>query len=234
MKQILSICCILLIFPITVLPSPQQTPDPLIEAMVESITEEDVEDVLRTLVGFGSRYSSHSGCQKAVDYVADLFEEWGLDSVYTEKYKSNYAPNLIGVIKGSANTDSIFLLGAHIDATSNQAPNIAPGADDNGSGSTVTILSAKAMSKYRFRHTVRFVLFTGEENGIVGSGDYADKHKNDNIIATVINDMVGWTNSSNEDYQVEANTASKWIGNICDKAADDYVGLPTKVDPPSS
>ena len=85
MKQIVSICCIFLLFPITLLASPGQTPDPLIEAMVGSITEEDVEDVLRTLVGFGSRYSSHSGCQKAVDYVAGLFEEWGLRAQFNRR-----------------------------------------------------------------------------------------------------------------------------------------------------
>lgn len=211
-----------------------QIPDPVIESMVDGITQADVTEVLTKLVGFGSRFSSHPGCQKAVDYVADLFREWGLDSVYTEKYRSDYAPNLIGVKKGAVDTDSIYIIGAHIDATSNKAPSIAPGADDNGSGSTVTILTAKAMSKLNFRHTVRFILFTGEENGIVGSKDYANKHKNENIVGVLTNDMVGYTNDVEEDYQVEANNSSKWLGKFLVDVATTYTDLPTKVDPPSS
>ncbi len=234
MRKLFFLSSVLLVSINSSFSEPRQTTNPLIEAMVESITEEDVEDVLRTLVDFGSRHSTHSGCQEAVEYVHGLFTEWGLDSVYYENYRNGYAPNVIGILKGVEETDSVFLIGAHIDATSNQAPSVAPGADDNGSGSTVTILTAKALSKFEFRHDVRFVLFTGEENGILGSGDYASRHSNDNLIGTVINDMVGWTNNEIEDYQVEANTQSEWLAEILVDAADDYVGLPTKADPPSS
>lgn len=211
-----------------------QAKSELIQEMVDHVTQEEVTDILNMLVDFGSRYSSHPGCQKAVDTVAALFESWGFDSVYTEKYRSDYAPNIIGVLKANSGSDSIFVIGAHIDATSNMKPNIAPGADDNGSGSTVTILAARILSHYSFKHELRFILFTGEENGVVGSADYARTHKDDNIIGMVNNDMVGYTNEENDDYELETNSRSQWMADIWEKAAEDYVGIPTKINSPSS
>ena len=41
----------------------------------------------------------------------------------------------------------------------------APGADDNGSGSAALLTAANIMSRYRFQRTIRFVFFTGEEQG---------------------------------------------------------------------
>jgi hypothetical protein len=49
----------------------------------------------------------------------------------------------------------------------------APGADDNASGSIAVMLAARLLADRPLAHTVRFVLFTGEEQGLRGSAAYA-------------------------------------------------------------
>ena len=63
----------------------------------------------------------------------------------------------------SGTTRTVITCG-HLDAYANN-PGVAPGADDNGSGSTAVLEAARVMSPYTFRNTVRFSLFGAEEIG---------------------------------------------------------------------
>jgi hypothetical protein len=71
---------------------------------------------------------------------------------------------------------------------------LAPGADDNGSGSVAVLMAAKRLAPYHFTHTIRFVLFTGEEQGLHGSAAYAtDRQALGEEIRGVVNlDMIGY------------------------------------------
>lgn len=82
------------------------------------------------------------------------------------------------------------MLGAHIDALTARGVDIAPGADDRGNGGALTIHTAKVMSEYSFYHKVRFILFTGEENGVPGSKDYAARHTQHKIIGLINNELI--------------------------------------------
>jgi Zn-dependent M28 family amino/carboxypeptidase len=71
---------------------------------------------------------------------------------------------------------------------------LAPGADDNASGSVGVMMAAQALSEYDFQRTVRFVLLTGEEQGLLGSDRYARKvaEDGDNVVAVYNMDMIAW------------------------------------------
>lgn len=201
--------------------------NPKIEAMVASITEAEAEEKLRKLMSWGSRYSNSNACQKACEWARDKFIEWGLDSVYLDKFSSSQGPNVVGILKGTKQVqDSIFITGAHIDTK-------GPGADDNGSGTILTMLNAKAMSKYTFRNDVRFVLFNAEEVGILGSGDYARKHRRDKIKGVLTHDMCLWWKRGDKDFQMEVKRDYRWLAEAYEKIGEDYVDLELTVDPPS-
>jgi Zn-dependent M28 family amino/carboxypeptidase len=198
--------------------------------MVDSVNENDFESVVCTLQNFISRNSFNNGCDLAVEWVHDEFVSYGLDSVYFHNYSSSYAPNVIGILNGEKNTDTIYIICGHIDATAGSPftnESVAPGADDNASGSGCVILAAKVMSNYRFRHEVRFICFTGEEQGLVGSSYYASAHSSDNICGVLCFDMVGYADNSPEDLDVMTNSASVWLADVMIASANTYVGLPT-------
>ncbi len=198
--------------------------DPQIEEMVASITETETEEMLVELLSFGSRSSTGSACKNACDWVKDKFEEWGIDSVYLDDFSSSYGPNVVGIKKGTKEEqDSIFLTGGHIDSK-------GPGADDNGSGTILCMLTAKAMSEYTFRNDARFVLFNAEENGCVGSEAYVSDHKNDNLKGVLIHDMCLWWKSGDTDWQIEAKSSNTWLAEKFKQIGEEYVDLALTVN----
>jgi carboxypeptidase Q len=84
--------------------------------------------------------------------------------------------NTVGEIKGSAKPDEFVILGAHLDSW-----DLAQGTTDNGTGTCVVLEAARILAKsgVKPQRTIRFVLFTGEEQGLYGSKAYVQKHKDE-------------------------------------------------------
>src|SRR5713226_5804691 len=84
--------------------------------------------------------------------------------------------NTVAEIRGSEKPDEVVLLGAHLDSW-----DLGTGSTDNGTGSMVVLEAARALAKLNLkpRRTIRFVLFSGEEEGLVGSKMYVQAHKDD-------------------------------------------------------
>jgi len=95
--------------------------------------------------------------------------------------------NVVGDIRGTTNPEQIIVVGGHLDSW-----DLASGATDNGCGTSTTLGAAEAIVKSGFkpRRTIRFVLFTGEEQGLDGSLNYAKTHKDEmaNHVAAVVLD----------------------------------------------
>ena len=79
--------------------------------------------------------------------------------------------------------------------TARQPRGLAPGADDDASGAVGVLTAAEVLAPYQFQRTLRFVLFTGEEQGLCGSEIYArDAAAAGEAIVAVYNmDMIAWT-----------------------------------------
>jgi carboxypeptidase Q len=82
--------------------------------------------------------------------------------------------NVVGEIRGREHPEQILVVGGHLDSW-----DLAQGTTDNGSGTTTTLGAAEAIlrSGQRPRRTIRFVLFTGEEQGLDGSFAYYKQHQ---------------------------------------------------------
>src|SRR5205814_6237675 len=84
--------------------------------------------------------------------------------------------NTVAEIRGSEHPGQVVIVGAHLDSW-----DLATGATDNGTGAICTLETARviAQSGLRPKRTIRFVLFTGEEQGLIGSRKYAEAHAGD-------------------------------------------------------
>jgi carboxypeptidase Q len=82
--------------------------------------------------------------------------------------------NVIGEIRGRENPEQILVVGGHLDSW-----DLSEGTTDNGSGTATTLGAADSIvrSGMKPRRTIRFVLFTGEEQGLDGSFAYMQQHK---------------------------------------------------------
>jgi len=95
--------------------------------------------------------------------------------------------NVVGEIRGTEHPEEIVVVGGHLDSW-----DLAEGTTDNGMGVTTTLGAAEAIVKsgLKPRRTLRFVLFTGEEEGLLGSLAYTKMHQAElaNHVAAVILD----------------------------------------------
>jgi photosystem II stability/assembly factor-like uncharacterized protein len=96
--------------------------------------------------------------------------------------------------EGVRSPDSLLLLTAHYDSYSSVAPlECAPGADDNGSGVVGVLECARALRDERTAMSIEFVLFDGEEEGLLGSRYYASHLDTDMTYVGDVNlDMIGY------------------------------------------
>lgn len=84
------------------------------------------------------------------------------------------APNVVGMIRGKTRPDEYVFLTAHLDHLGVVDGTVYAGADDNGSGSTVLLSVARALSQLARQNihpdrSIVLVWFSGEENGLLGS-----------------------------------------------------------------
>ena len=86
--------------------------------------------------------------------------------------------NVVGEIRGRENPEQVLIVGAHLDSW-----DLSEGATDNGTGSVSVLAAADAIvrSGLKPRRTIRFVLFTGEEQGLDGSFAYVKQHQSEMI-----------------------------------------------------
>jgi Zn-dependent M28 family amino/carboxypeptidase len=95
--------------------------------------------------------------------------------------------NTVAEIRGSEKPDEVVMLGAHLDSW-----DLGTGSTDNGTGSMAILEAARALAKLQLKpkRTIRFALFTGEEEGLVGSVKYVEAHKSelDKISGILVHD----------------------------------------------
>jgi carboxypeptidase Q len=125
------------------------------EIPVISMTAEDQEQI--------ERYLDAGLKPRARFNVQNTFTNGPVDSA-----------NVVGEIRGHEHPEQVFVVGAHLDSW-----DLSEGATDNGTGSVSVLAAAEAIvrSGAKPRRTLRFVLFTGEEQGLDGSFAYVKQHK---------------------------------------------------------
>lgn len=155
-----------------------------------------------------TRYSSGSptpqGLYTAVDYMLERLGRLGLN-VTTHTWNAARPPNVIAEKPGlNPAAAGIVIICAHLDSTSGSPLTLAPGADDNGSGSVAVLMAAEILSHYNFDATLRFILFTGEEQGLYGSTAYANLVQFQDIRGVLNMDMIAWDAVGGPDMDIHS------------------------------
>jgi len=132
--------------------------------------------------------------------------------------------NIVGEIRGSDKADEIVVVGAHLDSN-----DLGPGALDNAAGVAAVLETARAIKSLGLqpRRTLRFVLFMGEEEGMVGSIAYVERHRAelDKTVAALIMDIgagrpQGWFSMGRTDLDADILELSKPLAQFGDFAIE--------------
>lgn len=217
---------------------------PVIQLMVDQVSGTQLIQDIGRLAGrypvtvggnpttFTTRSTPTAQCDKAEQYVFERFQAMGFTDVAYDPYSfsSTSARNVVATLPGVETPERIIVIGGHLDSTSPNASTNAPGANDNASGTAGVLAVAQILRQYSFRSTIRFIAFTGEEQGLFGSTHYANaaSARGDLIDGVVIFDMIGWHNAQNR-IDIEGETAWLPIMNVMDDACARYTNLDTQI-----
>jgi len=196
--------------------------DPVVADLLPYITADAVSGYVGGLSGewpvlvggqpyvFSTRHSySGEPIAKATQYVYEHMQARGYDVYYHEYSLVGYTlRNVIGEKQGLVHPDQIFLLTAHLDSIAAVWPHDpAPGADDNASGAAALLVATDLLANLDFAYTVRFVFFTGEEQGMYGSYYYARDAFNagEDILGVLNLDMIAWDAEGGPDIDLHSH-----------------------------
>ncbi|MCX6670378.1 MAG: M28 family peptidase [Euryarchaeota archaeon] len=209
----------------------QTTSSQKISDILSLIDENLILRYLQNIVGFGPRKTGTYGCEKAAQYIHQQFTENGFIARYqnwtgrgNELIPRLYtSQNIEGTRPGTDPTDtSIIIFNAHYDSVAKGS-----GANDDGSGTVAVLAAAYALSHFDFKRTVKFVTFSGEEVGLLGSQPYTKEayERNDNILVEINADMVGHDEGS-KTMTVTATEDAGWVAEIFQSMNANYtIGL---------
>lgn len=196
--------------------------DPQITAALAEISAQRIEANIKKLVSFQTRLTLSAqdpdsikaghGIGAAREWIKAEFESYshacgGCLEVKTDSFTENPADripkptvitNVYAVLKGTdpENAKRVVLVTGHYDSRNGDTldvSGIAPGANDDGSGTAVSLECARVLSKLKFPATIIFLTVAGEEQGLNGSAHFAKMTKEQgwDIEAALNNDIVG-------------------------------------------
>mmetsp|Transcript_13127 Transcript_13127/g.19772 ORF Transcript_13127/g.19772 Transcript_13127/m.19772 type:complete len:443 (-) Transcript_13127:223-1551(-) len=174
----------------------QANPD--VQHAVDSVSKENLIKTVETLQEINSRNSYSDTLYTAEAYVVSELESMGFTISY-QKFLPTIAPNIIATWEPYADATEFVVAGAHLDSRSEDSTSgtdRAPGADDNGTGSACILEIARLIhsAQLSLNRGLRLCLFTGEEQGLLGSRALASMwaEQGENIYAMANADMLGY------------------------------------------
>ncbi len=209
------------------------TADPQIAAALRQVSAQRIQVNIEKLVSFGTRLTisaqdpaaiaAGKGVGAAREWIKSEFERYSKDcggclEVKTDSFtqeaaeripKATQITNVYALLKGTdaANAGRIVLVTGHYDSRNSDTLDVtgeAPGANDDASGTAVSLECARVLSKMKFPATIIFLAVAGEEQGLNCSGHFAKMAKSEgwNLQAVLNNDIVGGDISAEQDHSV--------------------------------
>jgi hypothetical protein len=201
--------------------------DAAINQMVDEVSSKNIEGIIRKLVSFKTRHtlsdttSLTEGSGAARNWIKAEFTKYAgasggrmrvqFDTFSQPKGNRIDKPvrlkNVLAILKGTGPKDArVYIVSGHYDSRVNDVMNantIEPGANDDASGTAVSMELARVMAKRSFPATIIFMSVVGEEQGLYGSTNVAKRAKaeNWNIDAMLNNDIVGNTHGMETDLK---------------------------------
>jgi hypothetical protein len=207
-------------------------PDPEIVAAVKEVSPAHIRATIEKLVSFRTRNTMSAadeasikagqGIGAAREWIRSEFERYSKDcsdclKIEMQSFtagpgrripKPTEIVNVVATLPGSdpANAGRIYLVTGHYDSRNSENDNTtdpAPGANDDASGTAVSLECARVLSKHKFPATLIFMAVAGEEQGLYGSAHFAETAKKDklDIEGALNNDIVGGNRTPGDKMQ---------------------------------
>jgi hypothetical protein len=175
----------------------------LLSHLTSEVSKDSLRQTLTHLSTYPTRNTNTPELEKAAEWVASEFKKIPGLRVELMRYDVKKGRRVVAdksvvqvVATLPGESDKKVIVGGHLDTinlTGDPLTAIAPGINDDGSGVALTLECARILSQKRWRNTLVFVAFSGEEQGLFGSGALAERAQKESwkIEAMLNNDTVG-------------------------------------------
>jgi hypothetical protein len=205
-----------------------------IQNLVDAVSRSDFETSLTHLASFPTRFSTSTQYRDAATWARRQLDAMGYATTVQPisiPVLADDSQNVVAERLGTGSgTRDLVLVVAHLDSINIRGgPEAdAPGGDDNATGSAGLLEIARVLKDHAAERDLRFVLFGGEEEGLLGSQQYIDNlpaADRARIRAVINMDMIGTLNAPTPSVLLEGAAVSQSLIHELASAAATYTAL---------
>ena len=161
-----------------------QQEDARIRNLMDQVSKDSLEATINHMQSYHTRRWDSRMVYEVQDWLYETYRGMGFDSVFLHDFTFVHqdtlretSDNVIAIQRGLVYPDEYVVCGAHYDSY-NKTPGhpdslYAPGADDNASGTSGIIETARLLSQCKFERSVMYCGWAAEEVGLKGSAAFA-------------------------------------------------------------
>ncbi len=214
-----------------------QTYNPYYASIVSSVEYDSVETYLTEFSSLGIKEIGTSALDDTRDWILDKYTSWGYTNIQRDSflYSGYDAENIIITKTGSVYPNTYLIIDGHYDTRN------GVGSNDNGSGTAIILEMARIFKDLETEYSVKFIHFSAEEDGLIGSQHYVDNTvvpENLDILLVYNIDEVGGVNGMtnntiicerDEGPPASNNSASANVTDILANCIELYSSLSTEI-----
>jgi hypothetical protein len=144
--------------------------DPFIQSMVGQVSFDTLYQNLSVLESFGRKQITDPALETTAQWLMAKYTGFGYADIQTDPFTLYNYPtyNIIVTKTGTEFPDTFVIIDGHYDTKT------GPGVNDNGSGVAIILEIARLLHNISTRYSIKFINFSAEEYGMIGSGHYVE------------------------------------------------------------
>jgi hypothetical protein len=147
-----------------------QTFDPFIQNKVDQLSYDSLYHQLFEFENLGIKQLGTEALDQTAEWIIGQYEAWGYSDIEVDSFYigQNLVYNIIVTKTGTVYPNTYLIVDGHYDTYN------GPGVNDNGSGTAIILEVARLMTDIETNYSIKFIHFTAEEIGLMGSQHYVD------------------------------------------------------------
>jgi len=147
-----------------------QSFDPFIQNKVDQVSYDSIYNQLLDFENFGIKQLGTEALDQTAEWIIGQYQAWGYSDIEVDSFfiGPNLVYNIVVTKTGALYPDTYLIVDGHYDTYG------GPGVNDNGSGTAIVLEVARLMADVETNYSIKFIHFTAEEIGLIGSQHYVD------------------------------------------------------------
>jgi hypothetical protein len=211
--------------------------NPFYQNLAGQTTQNQITEKLQQFESFGIKEMGTNAQENTMDWIIGQYQSWGYTDIQQQEVNvfGETGYNIIVTKTGTVYPDKFVIIDGHYDTIN------GPGVNDNGSGTSIILEAARILKNIPTEYSIKFIHFTGEEEGLIGSEKYVEQialPQNLDIKLVLNIDEVGGVNGEqnntitcerDEDWPNSNNDESQTVTNQLSNLMEMYSGLNTEI-----